>query len=85
METFYTECKLIILKKLMRISYLFPSLKETVAKRVRMLSEFGASRKFYGSSVNKFRWGMNRASFYVLLFLWIGLKGKKHSFTNSSP
>ena len=40
--------------------------------------------EFYGSSVNKFRWGMNRASFYVLLFLWIGLKGKKHSFTNSS-
>ena len=42
-------------------------------------------REFYGSSVNKFRWGMKRASFYVLLFLWIGLKGKKHSFTNSSP
>ena len=45
METFYTEYKLIILKKLMRISYLFPGLKETVAKRVRMLSEFGASRR----------------------------------------
>ena len=41
--------------------------------------------EFCGSSVNKFRWGMKRASFYVLLFLWIGLKGKKHSFTNSSP
>ena len=26
----------------MRISYLFPVLKDTVAKRVRMLSEFGA-------------------------------------------
>ena len=29
----------------MRISYLFPGLKETVAKRVRMLSEFGALRR----------------------------------------
>lgn len=42
METFYTECKLITLKKLMRISCLFPGLKDAVAKRVRMLSEFGA-------------------------------------------
>ena len=41
--------------------------------------------EFYGSSVNKFRRGMKRASFYVLLFLWKGLEGKKHSFTNSSP